>query len=52
LKSLSDTDIQKPLAIIAHTIKGYGVKDMENNPAWHHAIPSETQYLKFAGELS
>ena len=52
LKSLSDTDIQKPLAVIAHTIKGYGVKDMENNPAWHHAIPSETQYLEFAGELS
>ena len=25
----------KPLAIIAHTIKGKGIKAFENNPAWH-----------------
>ena len=27
---------KKPLAIIAHTIKGKGIKFMENNPEWHH----------------
>ena len=27
---------QKPLAIIANTIKGKGVHFMENNPEWHH----------------
>ena len=26
----------KPLAIIAKTLKGKGVKFMENNPEWHH----------------
>lgn len=26
----------KPLAIIAKTIKGKGIKIMENNPEWHH----------------
>jgi len=25
----------KPLAIIAHTVKGKGVKSFENDPAWH-----------------
>jgi transketolase len=27
---------KKPLAIIANTIKGKGIKFMENNPEWHH----------------
>jgi transketolase len=27
---------KKPLVIIAHTIKGKGIKFMENNPEWHH----------------
>ena len=31
---------KKPRAIIANTIKGYGAKSMENNPAWHHKSPS------------
>jgi transketolase len=26
-------------AIIANTIKGYGLSGMENNPAWHHLSP-------------
>jgi transketolase len=26
----------KPNAIICHTVKGKGVREMENNPAWHH----------------
>lgn len=31
----------KPLAIIAHTIKGKGISFMENNPEWHHKILSK-----------
>ena len=30
----------KPLAIVAETIKGRGCPVMENNPAWHHKSPS------------
>ena len=28
----------KPLAIVAHTIKGKGVSFMEGNPDWHHGV--------------
>jgi len=27
---------KRPFAIIANTIKGKGIKIMENNPEWHH----------------
>lgn len=29
----------QPRMIIAHTIKGKGVKEMENVPKWHHGVP-------------
>jgi transketolase len=32
---------KKPLAIIAHTTKGKGIKFMENNPEWHHKTLSK-----------
>lgn len=32
---------KKPLAIIAHTIKGKGISFMENNPEWHHKTLSK-----------
>ena len=35
IKALS-TKSEKPIAIIANTIKGKGIKFMENNPEWHH----------------
>ena len=41
-----------PVAIIANTIKGFGIKDMENNHAWHHLTPSQEQMEKFLEELS
>ena len=34
---------QKPLAIIANTIKGKGVDFMENSPNWHHQLPKGEQ---------
>lgn len=33
----------KPLCIIANTIKGKGIPFMENNPEWHHKIPNEQE---------
>lgn len=30
----------KPLFVIAHTIKGKGIKEMENVAKWHHGVPS------------
>ncbi len=41
-----------PTAIIANTTKGFGIKDMENNHAWHHSTPSQEQMEKFLEELS
>lgn len=42
----------KPLAIIAETIKGYGVKEMENNPAWHHRSPTKEEMERILKELA
>ena len=34
----------KPTVIIAHTVKGKGISFMENNPSWHHRVPSDEEY--------
>lgn len=39
-KALTLKPVDKPTAIIAETIKGYGSKTMEGNPAWHHKSPN------------
>lgn len=44
--------LDKPLAVIANTIKGHGLKPMENNPAWHHAFPTEDQISEFVSMLA
>jgi transketolase len=41
----------KPIFILAHTIKGCGIKLMENNPEWHHKSPSEEEYKTFLKEI-
>jgi transketolase len=33
----------KPLAVIANTVKGKGVSFMENGVEWHHKVPSAAQ---------
>jgi transketolase len=48
LKGSSD----QPLLIVAHTTKGKGFKAMENNPEWHHKIPTESDLLKFLDEIA
>lgn len=40
-----------PKMIIANTIKGHGIKIMENNHEWHHKTPNEEEYNKIINEL-
>ncbi|SEG53159.1 transketolase [Bryocella elongata] len=44
-------EVGKPTCIIANTIKGKGVSFAENQPAWHHGVPTEEQLRKAAEEL-
>jgi len=41
----------KPTCVIAHTIKGKGVSFAENEPAWHHGVPTRDQLAAAAQEL-
>ena len=40
------SDINKPTAIIAHTIKGKGVSFMEDDNNWHYRIPNADELNK------
>lgn len=40
-----------PAVIIARTIKGCGISFMENNPEWHHKIPSVADIDMIRSEL-
>ena len=41
--ALSQKHNKKPMMIIAETIKGNGIKIMENNPEWHHKSPNSDE---------
>ena len=41
----------RPLCVIAETVKGKGVSFMENKVAWHHGIPNGEQFAKAMLEL-
>ena len=41
----------KPHAIIADTVKGKGLKGMENNPEWHAKPMSADELAGFLEEL-
>jgi len=41
----------KPSCLIAHTTKGKGVSFAENQPAWHHGVPTREQLGVAASEL-
>ncbi|MSU55030.1 MAG: transketolase [Candidatus Taylorbacteria bacterium] len=51
LKALSSQSDKKPIAIIAETIKGFGSKTMEHNPAWHHKSPNKEELEIILKEL-
>lgn len=36
LSKINFKDKSKPKVVICHTIKGKGIKDIENDPNWHH----------------
>jgi len=38
-------------ALIADTIKGYGCKRMENDPSWHHRVPTAAEMTEILKEL-
>jgi transketolase len=42
---------QKPTCIIAHTIPGKGVKEIENDYTWHGKPPSQEEEQRFLKEL-
>lgn len=42
---------EKPLAIIANTIKGCGISFMENNPVWHNSRLTQDQYNQAMEEV-
>lgn len=46
------SDPNRPTVIVAETIKGRGVKQMENNPAWHHRCPSKEEMEAMLQELA
>ncbi|WP_320163859.1 transketolase [uncultured Trichococcus sp.] len=41
----------KPKLIIAHTTKGKGISFAENQPQWHHKVPSNSEFAKAMEEL-
>jgi transketolase len=45
------TITDKPIFILANTVKGKGISMMENNPEWHHKSPSFDELEKFLKEL-
>jgi transketolase len=49
--ALKQNHDHKPVAIVAETIKGKGVKTMENNHEWHHKAPKPDELKKILQEL-
>lgn len=47
-----ETTGEKPLCVIASTVKGKGVSYMENQAGWHHGCPNPEQYAQALAELS
>lgn len=51
LKALTKKHQSKPMVIVAETIKGYGCKSLEHNPAWHHRMPTLEEAEQLIREL-
>ena len=41
----------KPNMVIAHTIKGKGIRFMEGDKKWHHGVPDDDEYEQAQTEL-
>ncbi|RRN63897.1 transketolase [Caulobacter sp. 602-1] len=46
------TPRERPLCVIAETIKGYGVSYMQDKAGWHHGVPNAEQYAQALAELA
>lgn len=42
---------ERPTAIIANTIKGYGSSLMENKAGWHHHLPTQEEYEQIIADF-
>jgi transketolase len=51
IKALKHREKDKPVMIVAHTVKGKGVSFMEHNPAFHGKPPTKEQYDKALQEI-
>ena len=49
--SLKKKKKNKPLAVVAKTIKGYPVSFMKNKAIWHYKSPSEKEYIQAIEEI-
>ncbi|MCF1710773.1 transketolase [Tabrizicola sp. J26] len=45
------TPTDRPLCLIANTVKGKGVSFMENKASWHHGVPNAEQFAQAMEEL-
>lgn len=52
LSTLSLKSLDRPLMIIANTVKGKGVSFMEDGLKWHHSIPTREEFELAMKELS
>lgn len=50
--SLTYESENKPVLILANTVKGKGCKIFENNPEWHHKVPSDIEYIEIINYLN
>lgn len=48
---LHTTKAETPTAIVAHTIKGKGIREIEGKTGWHHTTLSQEQYEAFVESL-
>lgn len=51
LSALEAKNEGRPLAVVAHTVKGKGVSFMENVKEWHHAALNQAQYDQAVQEV-
>jgi transketolase len=51
-KALAPAGHGRPVAVIANTVKGYGVSFMEDRVEWHHKVPAAEQVTLALAELS
>lgn len=52
LKKILSKKTKKPMAIIAHTIKGFGIKFMERNQhEWHHKVLDKKKFIEIKKTL-